>query len=106
MVQKNWALLCELVHRRAQTFMRCPGCKRRPIGLPLMHSLRTEVRNAETHDEDHHHRLGIGYVAAPAFTQAATAAPYERRDVGQIDQGYNGTYQGYPLREWYRDDSW
>jgi len=45
-------------------------------------------------------------VAAPAFTQAATAAPYERRDAGQIDQGYNGTYQGFPLREWYREDSW
>jgi len=45
-------------------------------------------------------------VAAPAFTQAATAAPYERRDAGQIDQGYNGAYQGFPLREWYREDSW
>jgi hypothetical protein len=41
-----------------------------------------------------------------AFTQAATAAPYERRDAGQIDQSYNGTYQGYPLREWYREDNW
>jgi hypothetical protein len=45
-------------------------------------------------------------VAAPAFKQSAAAAPYERRDAGQIDQSYNGTYQGFPLREWYREDSW
>jgi hypothetical protein len=44
--------------------------------------------------------------AAPAFTQPANAAPYERRDASQIDQSYNGTYQGFPLREWFREDSW
>jgi hypothetical protein len=41
-----------------------------------------------------------------ALTQSAAAAPYERRDAGQIDQSYNGTYQGAPLREWYRPDGW
>lgn len=45
-------------------------------------------------------------VATLAFTQAASAAPYERGDASQIDQSYNGTYQGFPLREWFREDSW
>jgi hypothetical protein len=45
-------------------------------------------------------------VAAAAATPSATAAPYERPDAGQIDQSYNGTYQGAPLREWYWTDSW
>jgi hypothetical protein len=41
-----------------------------------------------------------------ALTQTTSAAPYERRDAGQIDQSYNGSYQGTPLRDWYRSDSW
>jgi hypothetical protein len=45
-------------------------------------------------------------VAVPAFTHAATAAPYERRDSSQIDQSYNGAYQGFPLREWYQENNW
>ena len=48
----------------------------------------------------------LAAVATLAFTQAASAAPYERRDASQIDQSYNGTYQGFPLREWFREDSW
>ena len=41
-----------------------------------------------------------------AATQSATAAPGDRRDVGQPGQGYDGTYQGYPLSDWYRTDGW
>jgi hypothetical protein len=26
--------------------------------------------------------------------------------VGQPGQGYDGTYQGYPLSDWYRTDGW
>jgi len=45
-------------------------------------------------------------VAAAVATQSATAAPWDRPDASQIDRSYNGTYQGAPLREWYRVDSW
>jgi hypothetical protein len=49
--------------------------------------------------------LLVATLAAPVLTLPA-AAPYERTDAGQIDQSYNGTYQGAPLREWYRPDNW
>jgi hypothetical protein len=26
--------------------------------------------------------------------------------VGQPGQGYDGTYRGYPLSDWYRTDGW
>jgi hypothetical protein len=26
--------------------------------------------------------------------------------VGQPGQGYDGTYNGYPLSDWYRTDGW
>jgi hypothetical protein len=38
-------------------------------------------------------------IAAPAM-----AAPYDRGDSAQSSQ--NGTYKGYPLRDWYRADSY
>jgi hypothetical protein len=41
-----------------------------------------------------------------AATQSAAAAPDDRRGPGQSGQGYEGTYQGYPLSDWYRTDSW
>jgi hypothetical protein len=41
-------------------------------------------------------------VAAPAFTQAANAAPNDRG----MYQSHVVTYQGYPLNEWYRTDNW
>jgi hypothetical protein len=50
--------------------------------------------------------LLVATLAAPVLTLPAAAAPYERTDAGQIDQSYNGTYQGAPLREWYRPDNW
>jgi hypothetical protein len=51
--------------------------------------------------------LGLAsLVAAAAATQSATAAPWDRPDASQIDRSYNGTYQGAPLREWYRGDNW
>jgi hypothetical protein len=44
-------------------------------------------------------------IAAPAFVQSANAAPpSDRRDCA--GQSYCGTFQGYPLTEWYRPDSW
>lgn len=44
-------------------------------------------------------------IAAPAFVQSANAAPpKDRRDCA--GQSYCGTFQGYPLTEWYRPDSW
>jgi hypothetical protein len=42
-------------------------------------------------------------IAAPASIEAAAAAP---SDSGQWEQNYNGTYNGYPLRDWYRPDGW
>jgi hypothetical protein len=42
-------------------------------------------------------------IAVPASIEAAAAAP---SDSGQWEQNYNGTYNGYPLRDWYRPDSW
>jgi hypothetical protein len=41
-----------------------------------------------------------------AATQSAAAAPGDRRGPGQSGQGYEGSYQGYPLSDWYRTDSW
>jgi hypothetical protein len=43
-------------------------------------------------------------IAAPALIQSASAAPDDWRDSGQ--SGQNGSYKGYPLRDWYRSDSW
>ena len=45
-------------------------------------------------------------VVAPAFAQNAGAPPNDRRDTAQPVQGYDGTYAGYPLSEWYRSNSW
>jgi hypothetical protein len=44
-------------------------------------------------------------IAAPAFVPSAHAAP--RSDRGATTgQASGSTYQGYPLSEWYRTDSW
>jgi hypothetical protein len=44
-------------------------------------------------------------IAAPALVQSANAAPpSDRGDAAGQTSG--GTYQGYPLREWYRPDGW
>ena len=44
-------------------------------------------------------------IAAPALVQSANAAPpSDRGDAAGQTSG--GTYQGYPLRDWYRPDSW
>ena len=48
----------------------------------------------------------LALAALIATTQSAAAAPGDRRDVGQPGQGYDGTYQGYPLSDWYRTDGW
>jgi hypothetical protein len=41
-------------------------------------------------------------IAAPVM-----AAPYDRGDSAQSSQNSNGgTYKGYPLRDWYRADSY
>ncbi len=48
----------------------------------------------------------LALAALIAATQSAAAAPGDRRDVGQPGQGYDGTYQGYPLSDWYRTDGW
>jgi hypothetical protein len=46
-------------------------------------------------------------VAASALAQSASAAaPNDRRDAAQPVQGYDGTYAGYPLSDWYRSNSW
>ena len=61
------------------------------------------------------HRMGrtmkllitaLALAALIAATQSAAAAPGDRRDVGQPGQGYDGTYNGYPLSDWYRTDGW
>jgi hypothetical protein len=42
---------------------------------------------------------------APAFIQSASAAPpSDRRDAGPAAS--EGSYAGYPLKEWQRPDSW
>jgi hypothetical protein len=38
-------------------------------------------------------------IASPALAQRAQSAP-------QQGYGQNGTYNGYPLSEWYRTDEW
>jgi hypothetical protein len=43
-------------------------------------------------------------ILAPTFVPSANAAPQNRRDAGT--QTSEGTYSGYPLREWLREDSW
>jgi hypothetical protein len=44
-------------------------------------------------------------VIAPALFGSAQAAPrHERGDAAGQNSG--GTYQGYPLSEWYRTDGW
>jgi hypothetical protein len=48
----------------------------------------------------------LALAALIATTQSAAAAPGDRRDVGQPGQGYDGTYNGYPLSDWYRTDGW
>src|SRR5215469_9711127 len=54
------------------------------------------------------HRMGrtmklliaaLALAALIAATQSAAAASGDRRDVGQPGQGYDGTYNGYPLSE-------
>jgi hypothetical protein len=42
--------------------------------------------------------------AAIVMQPASAAPPDERGDFAQSGQG--GTYKGYPLRDWYRPDSW
>jgi hypothetical protein len=52
----------------------------------------------------------LALAALIATTQSAAAEPGDRRDIGQPGQGpgqgYEGTYQGYPLSDWYRTDGW
>jgi len=43
-------------------------------------------------------------IAAPALVQQANAAPRDQGDY--YGQNSGGTYQGYPLRDWYRPDGW
>jgi hypothetical protein len=43
-------------------------------------------------------------IAASALVQSANAAPRDGGD--DAGQSSGGTYQGYPLREWYRPDGW
>jgi hypothetical protein len=45
-------------------------------------------------------------IIAPAFTQSAAAARNGGPDAGQSGQNSNGYYQGYPLEDWYRTDTW
>ena len=45
------------------------------------------------------------FIATPIVTQPASAAPPDEwRDSGQ--SGQSSGYKGYPLRDWYRPDSW
>ena len=44
-------------------------------------------------------------VIAPALLASAQAAPRSERG-GAAGQNSGGTYQGYPLSEWYRTDGW
>jgi hypothetical protein len=47
----------------------------------------------------------VTLVVGPAFFTSAHAAPrHERGDAAAQNSG--GTYHGYPLSEWYRDDGW
>ncbi|HET9817184.1 MAG TPA: hypothetical protein VFQ33_15610 [Xanthobacteraceae bacterium] len=47
----------------------------------------------------------VTLVIGPAFFTSAHAAPrHERGDAAA--QNSSGTYHGYPLSEWYRDDGW
>jgi len=48
----------------------------------------------------------LALAALIAATQSAAAEPGDRRDIGQPGEGYQGTYQGYPLSDWYRTDGW
>jgi hypothetical protein len=40
-------------------------------------------------------------ILAPAFSQSASAAPRNDQSAGQA-----GTYDGYPLRDWYHPNSY
>jgi opacity protein-like surface antigen len=40
-------------------------------------------------------------IASPALAQRAQSAPQQGHQSEQ-----RGYYRGYPLQEWYRDDSW
>jgi hypothetical protein len=44
-------------------------------------------------------------VIAPALLTSAHAAPRNERG-NAAGQTSGGTYQGYPLSEWYRTDGW
>ncbi|HZD29550.1 MAG TPA: hypothetical protein VE251_12760 [Xanthobacteraceae bacterium] len=44
-------------------------------------------------------------VIAPALLASAQAAPRSERSHA-AGQNSGGTYQGYPLSDWYRDDGW
>ena len=41
--------------------------------------------------------------AIPAFVQSANAAPPSDLPAGA---GQDGSFQGYPLSDWYRQDRW
>jgi len=41
--------------------------------------------------------------AIPAFVQSANAAPPSDRPASA---GQDGSFQGYPLTDWYRQDGW
>ena len=45
------------------------------------------------------------FVIAPAVLASAHAAPRSERG-NAAGQNSSGTYQGYPLSEWYRTDGW
>lgn len=44
-------------------------------------------------------------IIAPALLAGAHAAPHSARG-DAAGQNWGGTYQGYPLSEWYRTDGW
>jgi hypothetical protein len=44
-------------------------------------------------------------IIAPALLASAHAAPHSARG-DAAEQNAGGTYQGYPLSEWYRTDGW
>ena len=47
-------------------------------------------------------------IVAPALVQQANAATRDQDDYqgGYAGQNSGGTYQGYPLKDWYRPDGW
>jgi hypothetical protein len=47
----------------------------------------------------------VTLIIAPALLASAHAAPRSARGDAAA-QNWGGTYQGYPLSEWYRTDGW